>query len=249
MYGGYRRPLGRRWLRWLLAYCLGTAIVFAVGLVVKAAISPAPVRPRDSGQASPALSPAGSPASRQGPAPAALAGPLAVGPGSQVINGVALGFPHSTTGAVSAAVSVATEIGGTLDPDRAAAVMRMVADPSYPGAPQQAAQGAVNERRSLGIPASGPVPGGDSMQVLPVEYQVPSASADQATVLLLCDLVITRPGAGTRTTFGVLPFRMHWAQADWKVASIGSDSYSGLAAEPGGPRAASLGWQLLRTGG
>jgi hypothetical protein len=38
---------------------------------------------------------------------------------------------------------------------------------------------------------------------------------------------------------------MHWAQVDWKVASVGTDSYASLAAEPFSPQAASLGWQEL----
>ena len=51
--------------------------------------------------------------------------------GRELINGVYLGFPHSTAGAVSAADDVVSEVFSTLDPDRAAAVMRLTADPWY----------------------------------------------------------------------------------------------------------------------
>jgi hypothetical protein len=124
-------------------------------------------------------------------------------------------------------------MGSTLDPGRAAAIMRMTADPSYSQGPQQAAQGALNDRHDLGLPASGPVPGGASLVLDPAEYQVRDVSADQVTVLLLADYVSTVPGQGTQTSIGVFPLRMHWAEGDWKILPPGSADYSGLAAGPG----------------
>jgi hypothetical protein len=123
--------------------------------------------------------------------------------------------------------------------------MRMTADPSYADGPQQAAQGAASDRQSLGIPASGPVPAGYSLVVQPVEYQVRDVTATSVMVLLLCDFTTTQPGTGTSTRVGVFPFRMHWADADWKVADPGGTSYVNLAADPFTPQAATLGWQEL----
>jgi hypothetical protein len=165
--------------------------------------------------------------------------------GRELVNGVSLGYPHSTQGAVSAADEFMTQIGSTLYPDRAAAILRMTADPSYTAAPQQAAQGAVGDRKFLGLPTAGPVPDGASVVLEPAEYQVRAVNADQVTVLLLADYVITLPGQGTQARIGVYPMPMHWAQGDWKILTPGTTSYSGLAVEPGSPQAAADGWQEL----
>ena len=178
MYPGYRPR--RRWLRWILAYCGAVLALAVIGLVIEAATSPGQRQPQTFSPAVPALplASAARPAATPGhaPKPAAspsppLAGPLAVIQGRELVNGVYLGFPHSTAGAVSAADDVVSEVFSTLDPDRAAAVMRLTAGPSYAGAPQQAARGAASDRRALGIPATGPVPAGYSLLVQPVEYQ------------------------------------------------------------------------------
>jgi hypothetical protein len=161
------------------------------------------------------------------------------------VNGVWLGFPHTTAGAVSAADEFAALLLSTLDPDRAAAVMRLAADPSYPAGPQQAAAAAASDRQALGVPASGAVPDGASFTWDPVEYQVRDVSADRVTVLLLCAVTSTMPGQGTASGVAAYPVAVHWAQADWKVLPPPGRDYSGLAAPPGSPQAASLGWQQL----
>lgn len=248
------RRTKRRWLRWFLVYVAGVLALMVVGLVIEAEVSPGPEQPMPftattpttsaEGGATAAARPKGS--VRPGPTDTTpLSGPLTLVPGHETVNGVELGFPQTTVGAVSAAADTAGEVFSTLDPDRAAAVMRLTADPSYPGAPQQAAQGASSDRQSLGIPATGPVPVGYSLVVQPVEYQVRDVTADSATVLLLCDFTTTQPGTGTSTRVGVFPFRMHWADADWKVADPDGASYLNLAAEPFSPQAATLGWQEL----
>jgi hypothetical protein len=248
----YRTPRVRRWLRWIAAYLAGVSVLAVIGLVIEAgltshdgkpqAIPPTslPVNqweamwPRHSATASPTASPA-------------LAGPVQVVHGSQEVNGVSLGFPHSTVGAVSAADALASEVGSTLDPDRAAAVMRMVADPSYAQAPQQAASGAARDRTSLGLAAGGPVPQGYDLELSPQEYQVRDVSADRVTVLLLSDIIATTPGGGTTAKVGVFPVALHWAQGDWKALPAPATDYSGLTAEPGSAQAASLGWQELES--
>ena len=165
MYGSYRPR--RRWLRWILVYAGGVLAVAVVGLVIEAAVSPGSGQPQASGSAVPAL--AGDERPGQPGAQArcerqpAASGPLQVVQGRELVNGVYLGFPHSTAGAVSAADYVVSEVFSTLDPDRAAAVMRLTAAPSYADAPQQAAQGAASDRQDLGIAASGPVPAGYSL--------------------------------------------------------------------------------------
>jgi hypothetical protein len=166
--------------------------------------------------------------------------------GRELINGVYLGYPASTQGAVSAAAEFMTQIGSTLDPDRAAAILRLVADPSYSSGPQDFAQGTASERSDLGLPISGPAPAGASVVLEPAEYQARAITGRQATVLLLADDVITLPEQGTQTRIGVYPLRMHWAEGDWKILQPdNATSYSPLSAEPGSPQAAAIGWQEL----
>ena len=243
----YRTSRVRRWLRWLAAYLAVTCVLAVIGLVIEAgltshngkpqAIPPASLPTAQWEAMTPAQSPTASPA---------LTGPVQVVQGSQEVNGVWLGFPHSTVGAVSAAVALASEVGSTLDPDRAAAVMRMVADPSFASGPQRAARGAIGDRTALGLPASGPVPQGWDLELSPQEYQVRDVGADRVTVLLLADIIGTTPGQGTSTKAGVFPVALHWAQGDWKVLPAPATDYSGLTAEPGSAQSASLGWQELQ---
>lgn len=255
MYTGNRR---QRWVRWGLAWFVGTLALMVIGLVIEQAASPSLKGPQSLTPSTiPALpGAAGStPAASSSPSPRpagsspALTGTVQVVQGAQEINGVYQGFPHSTVGAVSAAYSFMTEIGGTLDPDRAAAVMRMAADPAYSDGPQVAAQGAVNDRKNLGLPASGPVPQGTSLVIEPAEYQVRTATADGALVLLLCDAIVTQPSQGTTTRYGVYPVRLSWTGGDWKITPPGANSYPGLVAEPDSPQAAALGWQQLEPAG
>ena len=107
MYGSYRPR--RRWLRWSLLYVAGVLAVAVVGLVIEAAVSPSSGHPQASGPAVP-LFPATGTQGSPAPSTAAsgglpLAGPLPVVQGRELVNGVYLGFPHSTAGAVSAADS------------------------------------------------------------------------------------------------------------------------------------------------
>lgn len=243
----YRRG---RWLRALGLFIAGTLVLMVVGLVINAHFDSGqkpeefpptslPTPPWDI-----TASPTPSPGSTRVPA---LTGPVQVVQGTQLVNGVYLGFPHTTVGAVSAADEFATQLVSTLDPDRAASVMWLVADPSYSDGPEQAAQGAGNDRTALGLPASGPVPPGFSFQIVPVEYQVQGVGPDKVTVLLLSDFISTTPGQGTTTGIGVFPVALHWSTGDWKVLPVPPRDYSAITAEPGSPQAASLGWQELQS--
>jgi len=260
MYPGHRGDRGRRLWRWFLVWFFVTAAVLVIGLVIEQAVSP---RPADHwGEPPKASGPSAVPATRT-PPPAtqtaspfatstggpSLTGPVHVVQGRQLVNGVYLGYPHSTVGAVSAADEFLTAIDSTLDPDRAAAVMRLAADPSYANGPQQAAAGVVSDRKNLGLPAGGAVPQGASVETDPAEYQVRDVSPDRVTVLLLCDFVTTLPGQGTQTKAGVFPVSLHWAQGDWKVLPQARADYESLSADPDSPRAAGLGWQQLEPAG
>jgi hypothetical protein len=242
----YRRYRVRHWARIAIASAIGLLLVTAIGLVIEVATGPHP--PGSTVPPAPQNLFSGygtTPSPSASATEPSLAGPVQVIQGSQLVNGVYLGYPHTTQGAVSAADEFATQLGSTLDPDRVAAVMRMTADPSYPQGPQEFAQGTISERQNLDLPASGPVPDGASVVLDPVEYQARDVTPDQVTVLLLSDFVITMPDQGTQTRVGVYPLRMHWADSDWKILAPDNAGYSKLAAEPGSPQAASDGWQEL----
>jgi hypothetical protein len=242
----YRR---RRWARGLLTFVAGVLVLMAAGLAVNAKLDAGqqpeafpptalPVPPWDA-TTSPSPDPAGSPMP---------SGPVRIIQGAQLVDGVYLGFPHTTAGAVSAAAEFAALMLSTLDPARAATVMRVAADPSFTAAPQEAALGAVSDRESLGLPASGPVPDGYSFTVAPVECQVREAGAGRETVLLLAEFTSLTPGQGIQVRAGVFPVALRWSASagDWKVLPTPANDYSSLAAEPDSPQAAALGWLDLQ---
>lgn len=217
----YRRHRVRRWIRIGIGAAVGLLAAVAIGLVIEVGTSPHP-KPDYTPPTVPNLfsgygtTPSPAPSTTQ-PEQSALSGPLQLIQGRELVNGVHLGYPHTTPGAVSAADEFAIQMGSTLDPDRAAAVMRMAADPSYPQGPQQFAHGVITTRRILGLPLSGPVPDGASVVLEPVEYQVRDVTTDQVTVLFLTSFGITLPDQGTEAKASLYPLRMHWAGADWKV--------------------------------
>lgn len=163
--------------------------------------------------------------------------------GSTLINGMYLGFPHTTIGAISAAVEYMTQLG-TLEPDRAAAVARLAADTTYTTAQNDAATGAINDRRALGLADTGALPPGASLQIEPVEYQLRDVAPDHALVLLLSDLSTSTPTGGAKTQLAVFPMSMRWNAGDWKFGPLdASADWTALSATPGSAAAQAHGWQ------
>jgi hypothetical protein len=236
-----------------IALFLAAGVAFAgIGLAVNAWLTPVrkpsafppaayPVPARGAPTApSPSLSPRLSASARP-----ALASPVRVVPGAHDVVGLFLGYPHTLVGAVSAAAAYTPAIIGTLDPDRATHIMRMVADPSFSQGTAQAAEGIASIRESLGLAAGGPVPQGYAWAVRPLECQVRGIGRDRVTVLLLLDLISVVPGAGTITRASVFPVAVHWAAGDWRILPTPATSYARLTAAPGSQQAASLGWLQL----
>lgn len=234
------RPKGPR--RAVIAVVVVGVVATAVGYVLGSGGSAA-------GQASGSTNPgASAPASTSGstranaPTPVASLGPIRLVQGAQLVNGLYVEFPHSTVGAISAADEYITALGSTLVPDRAATVARLAADPSYTGAQNDAATGTKNTRASLGLPATGAVPQGYSVEVDALAYQLKSESADDAEVLLLAYFTEATPSQGTVAHTAVFPMVMHWAVGDWKFLPMDSADYSALAVQPGSAQAAGDGW-------
>ena len=243
-------PKRRRIFPRLLAAVVALLAAVAVGVAVESQLGPRAPKT----YTPPAAIPLPGASTSQSPTPtpspsalAALTGALQLVEGTELVNGVRLGYPHSTVGAVSASVEYMRQIGSTLDPDRAAAVGRLVADASWSDAPQQLAQGPTATRKQLGLPTSGQVPASASVVLAPVEYQVRSATADDATVLLLATYTTSSPGQGISTRMGVYPLDMHWSAGDWHVlAPSDNTNYSNLTAQPDSPDASAKGWQELK---
>jgi hypothetical protein len=178
---------------------------------------------------------------------AAQAPPLQLPPGSQLVNGVYTSYPHTRAGAVSAAVEFLTQVGSTLIPDRAASVARLIAAPSYPSAGPAAAASALAARRELGEPASGELPPGLAVTLVPVMYQLRDVSQNQLTVLLLFDYTeVTQSRITDR--FGVTSVGLTWTPQSWRMLRPDDRRLAGLLATPGTAGAVAKGWEAMTNG-
>ena len=231
-----RRPIGL----YLFYIVAGLVAFVVVGLVVQVARMPHHKPDTAQDYRPPAAIPP--PGSQTGVGD----GPLQEVAGTRQVNDVAVGYPHTTVGAVSAAAEYWSQIASTLDPARAAQIAQAVADPSWKNGVQELAQGPVNTRKGLGLATSGPVPAGASVLLTCAEYQVQQVTADSVTVLLLGYYQTTLPGQNAQNRIGVFPLQMHWAAGDWKMPepTLSAD-YHDLETQPGSSEAAALGWQPL----
>jgi hypothetical protein len=183
------------------------------------------------------------------PGPAAIPGGAALQlvTGSQLVNGLYTDYPRSVAGAVSLAVEVVTQLGSTLEPDRAATIARLTASPGYPAAAQDAAAGAIAARREVGLSPAGAVPPGTAVATVPVMYQLRDVSRDQLTVLLLFDYTQITP-ARIADRPGVTAVRLGWTAGSWRLlppaAGPGPVS-SALVTTPGTAAATALGWKAM----
>ncbi|GIG67787.1 hypothetical protein [Phytomonospora endophytica] len=232
------KPRGR-W-RLILAGAVAAAILIGLGAVIYRVI--------DNGAAdTPQTEPGPSSSSSEvlGVDPDDL-GALTVIPGSTTIDGVAVGYPHTIPGAVSAAAEYWAQIGSTLDPDRARRIGEIIADPAWTGGVDSIAGGPANSRKELGLPETGPVPQGASLVLAPVAYQLRDVTAGKMTVLLLGYLTATTPAKGTQSAVGVFTGSLRWVEGDWKYSQLldGID-YSDLARTPNTTEAAAAGWKGL----
>lgn len=233
------KPKGPK--RAVIAVVVVGVVATAVGYVLGSGGSAADQVSRSANSRASALHQTGS-ARPAAPAQAANLGPIRLVQGTLLVNGLYTEFPHSTIGAISAADEYITALGSTLDPDRAATVARLAADPAYVGAQNEAATGTQNTRTALGLPTTGAVPQGYSVEVDAVAYQLKSESVDNAEVLLLAYFTEATPSQGTVAHAAVFPMVMHWTAGDWKFLPMDTTDYSALAVQPGYAQAASDGW-------
>jgi hypothetical protein len=169
--------------------------------------------------------------------------------GARHVNGVAVGYPRTRAGAVSAAVEYLTELGSTLDFERAQQIGAAINDPRTGHNAAYWAQGVVINRKGMELPVSGAVPTGASMSAGPVSYQLREESTDRVTVLLLCYLTWITPAKGMHNVVIVVPVAMAWADNDWKFSErpAGAPEYAELRYQPGSTEAVAAGWLPLTT--
>lgn len=167
--------------------------------------------------------------------------------GTRHVNDVAVGYPHTMAGAVSAAVEYTSDLGSTLDFARAQQIGAAATDPVSGRPAAFYAQGVATNRKAMGLPVTGDVPTGASLSVGPVSYQLRDASGDRATVLLLAYLTWITPAKGMHNVVIVVPVAMSWAKGDWKLAGrpAGAPDYAELRYQPGSTEAVTAGWLPL----
>jgi hypothetical protein len=173
--------------------------------------------------------------------------------GSRAADGVELGYPHTTIGAISAAADYLDAVASTLDPDYAATLMRTAGDPANSTLPNDLAHSTVLLRGDLQLPTSGPLPAPVVFQTTAQMYQLRNISTNCVLVLLLTTNTFINARGGSAQTMGVYPVQMHWTSGDWRLSGIGgtAQNYSGLAATPDTAAAVAHGWLALvpATGG
>lgn len=184
------------------------------------------------------------------PAPSSAVAPsgsISLVHGSRIADGIEVGFPHTTVGAVSAASEYVDAAASTLDPDYAASVMRVAGDPGNAALPSSLATSIIKLRGDLQLRTDGPLNPPVTFQTTAQMYQLRNVAADDVLVLLLTDSTFINARGGTAQTTGVFPVQMRWTAGDWKVSAIGrtGQDYSGLAATPDTQTAVKQGWLAL----
>ncbi|WP_306215408.1 hypothetical protein [Actinoplanes sp. RD1] len=173
--------------------------------------------------------------------------PVTLVAGARRVNDVEVGFPHNAAGAVSAAVEYATQLGSTLDPQRASDIGEAIGDRNSGMLPAVFAQGPLNSRHKLGLPETGLLPTGASMTLGPVSYQLRDQGKDRVTVLLLGYITTITPAQGLKNAVGVFPAPLVWSDGDWKLVRRAPDApdYAELRFAPGSTEAVAAGWLPL----
>lgn len=167
--------------------------------------------------------------------------------GAHLTDGIEVGYPRTTVGAISAAAEYLEAVTSTLDPDYAASVMRVAGDSANGALPANLGESTVALRADLQLPTSGPLDPPIAFQTTAEMYQLRDTSADNVLVLLLTESTFINARGGTAQTTGVFPVQMQWADSDWKLEAIGGagQNYGGLAATPDTRNAANQGWKAL----
>jgi len=244
----------------ILVALVGVAVARALsGGPTPAAGTPAPPPSNPPAASAPPVAPTGTaPSAPPGPAATAAAGtvqalpdgPLHLPAATGNIAGVPVGYPHTTSGAISAAYHYSQALGGTLNADRGAAIAHVVADsPRWPKAPDEIAAIVTNTRRGLGLPERAATGETAFITGTPQAYMLRSAATlDEVDVLLLARIDSYSPPSGNRATAQVVDTPMHWTGSDWRLADpqpVSASDRTRLTVDPNDPAALALGWRKV----
>ena len=170
-------------------------------------------------------------------------GPVTLIPGTRWVDGLALGYPDTRSGALSAALEYTTSFVECLDADRLRSIARQIAAPSERVASDPAAV-VRNDRALVGAPGSGSLPAGTALVLTGRMYQLPDFEQGSAHVLLLFTMAASGPSAPDLSgKVLALPVRLSWVGGDWKLAAWdGGAGYRSLVAAPDSSAAYDDGW-------
>ena len=236
----------RRQARRRIGYLVGTLAVIAVGVVVTAVVLRQPPNQPARHDAAATVSPAPASASaRPTPAFSAPAGPLLLPRPARTTNGVGVGYPYTTAGAIAAAAHY-TEEAVTLDEARGAKVAATVAAPSYRTASTDERASVRALRSSLGLSEGGRTDG--AYATLQAQaYQLRTTSAEGATVWILGLASAAGPSTSgaNRTVPQATVVPLTWVGGDWRLRQTNARVPDAAVVQPGTTEAYAKGWHDL----
>lgn len=166
------------------------------------------------------------------------------------VDTIPMGSVHDGLGAVSTAVAVTrAQIG--FDPDQAAAVAAVYADPAERAAFEDLARGAVAARRAqAGVGSTEAAPPPASYAATPLAYTVDEVAPDQLAVHVLSWITLTSTTAEIKDHLYVGTQVLRWSD-DWRLVMPTADLRRDLAeqqppaATPGSRAFTRAGWVLI----
>lgn len=225
-------------------------IAAAVALTgaLAAAVAVLPVR-SDGGSRDDAGRPPAAVTSSAGPAPStqphpAPAGTTVLPAPAHVVNGVPMGYPHTSLGAVSSAAHY-YEALDLLDPEAARRQAETAAQPGFSTAMGLQAQAAARRvRTAFGLPADGTSDNADYVAQQARAFRIATSTPDQVKVWLLMDTSTSDKGVtGQRTS--VQGAVLVWADGDWRMAVLQQMGTAPATVPPDTQQARQQGWRAL----
>ncbi|WP_030422864.1 hypothetical protein [Streptomyces sp. NRRL F-5065] len=198
----------------------------AVVLVLVAALVVIAVRGGDSGNNKPAAAPEESITAE--PTPVQTLPPdegdyvapvkyVALPDGTEKAGNLPVKFPHTPEGAAAMAVTSARN-AWSFDPAKIKAGILTYASARYRDAMAASAEdGAKGNREFAGVPGTGPIPPGASLNAWPIGVKWAEVGSNTVDVLVLLRVTsVSKEGASPKTTLVVVPGRAVWESGDWK---------------------------------
>ncbi|ONI48501.1 hypothetical protein [Streptomyces sp. IB2014 011-1] len=211
----------QRRMRRLVAILVAVVLVLVGALVVIAARGsdsdngkPASVAPPTTATADPAPVETLPPDDGNYVAPAAY---VALPEGTEKVGDLPVGFPHTPEGAAAMAVTSARN-AWSFDPAKIKEGILTYASARYRNPMAASAEdGAEGNREFAGVPGTGPLPPGASLNAWPIGVKWTEAGSDTVNVLVLMRVTsVSKEGAEPKTSIVVVPGRSVWESDDWK---------------------------------